>query len=202
MYYCESCNVQSKTDVCPKCGRKHLREIRDDDFCFFRQMDSLSAENLKNKLDAENIGCALIPFGTGFRTVFGMNLEDYLVFIEYKHLGCVEDLFVQESQRKMQILKQEVAENVDKLHIYPKEEKTIKRKLKLAQTLDLIQLCNEIILTATNVIDAGTVIDDDFADYCNENDGYVSPHYYRVSNNEYEVGLYVPSYRVYKITKL
>lgn len=201
-YYCESCNVQNKTDVCPKCGRKHLRQIKDDDFCFFMQMDSLSAENLKSKLDGENIGCALIPFGTGFRTVLGVNLEDYLVFIEYKHLSCVEDLFARESQRKMQNLKQEVVENIDKLHIRPKDEKTIKRKLKLARTFDLVQLCKDVILTATTVIDAGMVIDDDLTDYCDENGDYISSHYYRVSNAEYEVGLYSPSYRVCKIVKL
>lgn len=200
-YYCESCNVASQTDICPKCGRKHLRQVKDDDFCFFMQMDSLSAENLKSKLDSENIGCALIPFGTGFRTVLGMNLEDYLVFIQFKHLQYVKDIFTQEEQRKIQLLKQEIVENVAKLHIDAKDERKIKHKLKVSQSFDLIELCKNVISTATNVIDAGMVMDDDFGADCDADGNYITPHYYRISNNEYEVGLYSPSYRVYKIVK-
>ncbi len=202
VFYCENCNTKSVTNRCNKCGRKNLREIKDDDFCFFCQMDSLSAENLKNKLDSENIGCALIPYGTGLRTALGMNLENYLVFVEYRALNYVENLFLQESSRKTEMLKCEIVDNIDKLNIRPQDEKKLAKRLKLEQSQSVVELCKNVILTATSVIDAGTVIDGEFRDDCEVKDNLISPHYYRVANDKYEVGFYTPSYRVCKISKL
>ncbi len=33
MNFCEGCNIACDDERCPKCGRKKLRPVSDDDFC-------------------------------------------------------------------------------------------------------------------------------------------------------------------------
>ena len=44
MYYCEDCNIKNPTNRCSRCGAKNLREIRDDDYCFFGEMEATAAD--------------------------------------------------------------------------------------------------------------------------------------------------------------
>ncbi len=90
---------------CIPCGRRNLREIKDDDFCFRRKLDAVSAENIKNKLSSEKIGCALVPQGTDINNILELKLENCLVFVEYRALDYVENLMQLEKQRLSDNLK-------------------------------------------------------------------------------------------------
>ena len=86
MNFCERCNIACDGDRCPKCGRKKLRAVRDDDFCFVGRVDRVFGDNLKSNLEKENIECALMPYGNGFCSKFALPLESYLVYVRYKNL--------------------------------------------------------------------------------------------------------------------
>lgn len=92
MNFCERCNVAFSEDRCPKCGRKKLRAVRDDDFCLVAQVDRACGENLKRNLESERIDCVLMPYGTGFRSKFALPLESYLVYVKYKDFDLVRQM--------------------------------------------------------------------------------------------------------------
>ncbi len=92
MNFCESCNIACIDDICPKCGRKKLREVTDEDFCFVAEVSRMYGRNLKDNLEKENIECALMPYGNGTNAIVGLPLEDYLVYVPYKNLEYVRQL--------------------------------------------------------------------------------------------------------------
>lgn len=201
MFYCENCNLQNQTNRCAKCGRKNLRQVQAEDFCFFRRLPANKAENLKATLEAKGIGCALIPYGTGLRSRVGMKLEDCLVFVQYHGLAYVEDLFLQEENAKMQALLQAIQPNVGKLHVLPKDEKHIRRKLRLHPTEDLLELCKSVVLSANKVFDGGEISYELQDEECFNPDAVLG-HYCCLSNGQHEVWLNSVSMRVYKVVKI
>ncbi len=201
MFYCENCNLQNQTNRCAKCGRKNLRQIQSEDFCFFRRLPANESENLKTMLESKGIGCALIPYGTGWRTKLGLKLEDCLVFVQYHGLAYVEELFLQEENRKSQALLNSFLSNIGKLYIDPKDEKHIRRKLRLHSSQDLIELCKSVVLSAHKAFDGGKI------SYEMQDEAYLDPnavlgHYCCISNDQYEVWLNSASMRVYKVKKI
>ncbi len=89
MNFCEGCNMACGGDRCPKCGRKKLRAVTEDDFCLVGQVDRIFGDNLKFNLENENIECVLMPFGTGVNSKFALPLESYLVYVRYRNLDYV-----------------------------------------------------------------------------------------------------------------
>ena len=50
MLYCEKCRRNTEEDRCPECGRKKLREIREDDPCFLIERDVIWSEVIEDIL--------------------------------------------------------------------------------------------------------------------------------------------------------
>lgn len=54
MLFCEKCNRLSNNSICAICGKKGLREVREDDFCYFLTLPafktSIFRANLKEKI--------------------------------------------------------------------------------------------------------------------------------------------------------
>ncbi len=98
MNFCESCNIACKDERCPKCGRKKLRTVNDDDFCLAAQVDRLFGDNLKINLENENIECVLMPYGTGVNSMFALPLENYLLYVRYKNLDYVRQIIKNENR--------------------------------------------------------------------------------------------------------
>lgn len=93
MNFCERCNIACNGERCPKCGRKKLRAVNEDDFCLAMQVDRSFGDALKNCLESENIDCVLMPYGTGVRSEFALPLESYLVYVRYRDLDDVRQRF-------------------------------------------------------------------------------------------------------------
>ena len=92
MNFCEGCNIACEGERCPKCGRKKLRAVAEDDFCLVAQVDRIFGDNLKNNLESEEIECVLMPYGTGVKAQFAMPLESYLLYVRYKNLDYVRQI--------------------------------------------------------------------------------------------------------------
>ena len=92
MNFCEGCNIACSGERCPKCGRKKLRAVNEDDFCLIAQVDRIFGENLKDHLENENIECVLMPYGTGVRSKFALPLESYLLYVRYKNSEYVRQI--------------------------------------------------------------------------------------------------------------
>lgn len=199
MYYCENCNIQSAEKRCPRCGKRHLREIQADDFCFCCQLSAGAAEELKKHLETQNIGCALIPYGTGLHTHQARSAENALVYVQYKGLACVADLFAQQAKEEMEKLQQEIIPHIDDLFIFEYDAKKVIKQLKLPKDTDLVELAKSTILSATRGSDSGLIsADEDDIAY---GIGQLSGHYYCLANDQYEVWFNSASYRIYKVKK-
>ena len=85
MNFCERCNLACDGERCPKCGRKKLRAVTDDDFCLVGKVERLFGDSLKENLESEGIDCVLMPYGSGVNAKFALPLESYLVYVRYKH---------------------------------------------------------------------------------------------------------------------
>lgn len=89
MNFCEGCNIACNDERCPKCGRKKLRAVTAEDFCLVAQVDRIFGDNLKDRLEQENIECVLMPYGTGVNSKFALPLESDLLYVRYKNLDEV-----------------------------------------------------------------------------------------------------------------
>ncbi len=98
MNFCENCNLACQDERCPKCGRKKLRAVHDDDFCFVARVDRALGDHLKFFLDNEKIACVLMPYGTGVRAKFALPSESYLLYVQYENLESVRQI-LQELQK-------------------------------------------------------------------------------------------------------
>ena len=202
VYYCENCNIQTTEKRCPRCGKRHLREVRDDDFCFCCQMYAEPAEGLKKHLETQNIGCALIPYDTGLHTHQARSAEYALVFVQYKGLAYVADLFAQQAKEETQKLKQEIISHLDDLFIFEKDAEKIIKQLKLPKDTDVVEFAKSIILSSIKGEDAGTISwDEDDIAYFNY-EVRLHGHYYHLADDQYEVWFNSASMRVYKIKKV
>ena len=92
MNFSESCNFACENERCPKCGRKKLRAVTENDFCLVAEVDRIFGDNLKNNLENDKIDCALMPYGTGVRSKFALPLESYLLYVRYKNLEHVRQI--------------------------------------------------------------------------------------------------------------
>ena len=92
MNFCEGCNLACDAERCPKCGRKKLRTVNDEDFCLTAQVERRFGDALREHLEAEKIDCVLMPYGTGVYTKAALPLEGYLVYVRYKYLEYVRNI--------------------------------------------------------------------------------------------------------------
>lgn len=97
MNFCEGCNVAFDGGRCPKCGRKKLRPVNDEDFCLASQVERTFGDGLKESLASQNIECVLMPYGTGVRAKFALPSESYLLYVRYKNLDYVRQMLGQNS---------------------------------------------------------------------------------------------------------
>ena len=80
MYFCESCNLLMQDNICGNCGKKKLRTVQDDDFCFFVALGADKAKYFEENLKLQAIPVALIGSG--------LNLQNrtsgiFKIFIPY-----------------------------------------------------------------------------------------------------------------------
>ncbi len=92
MNFCEGCNLAFQGERCPKCGRKKVRAVKEDDFCLVAQVDRIFGDNLKDYLEREKIECVLMPYGTGVKSQFALPLENYLLYVRYQNLDSVRQI--------------------------------------------------------------------------------------------------------------
>ena len=91
--YCEKCHVVTEYDVCPDCGRRHLREPKPDDECLVTIIDTMFGEMLADLLREHQI-----PFrrrsslGAALATYLGASFERQYFYVPYERYEEACDL--------------------------------------------------------------------------------------------------------------
>ena len=90
MFFCESCNMIMRENRCANCGKKKLREIQDDDFCFLVALDADKAQYFEENLKLQNIPVARLGSGLDLRT---RTSGTFKIFIPYGFLDTATEIY-------------------------------------------------------------------------------------------------------------
>ena len=167
MFYCENCKYLNKTSICGCCGRNGLRSPVAEDFCYLTEMDVSLGKMLKEIFDAENILCAVIPSGDGFRSSLALPLENYKLFVPYRDYAKANEIIKEIFENNCSALKKELLENLGKLNFSGKTEKKCRKKLKLSKETNFLEFIKEKVASAEKVFDAGASSYSSFGRYIN-----------------------------------
>lgn len=95
MLFCEKCNLLTDGKRCPICRNKKLREVNNDDFCYFVDLHSLYFEMLEEALKNNNIEVVAIPYYPGNSVIFSNagRGDGRKVYVRYKHLDAAAEIY-------------------------------------------------------------------------------------------------------------
>lgn len=183
MNYCEKCNTTFKEEICTNCGNKKTRLVCGDDFCFLFSASKEFGDLFKEQLNDLNIECVTMPYGNGVRSIMGLPLEYYNVYVQFKHYSQALEVYKELYFDPSDNLRQQLLDNYDKWHF--EKEKTVKKiikKLKLAT-------CDEVFnYVKQKVIESNSIYED--------NSG---THYIIVKNGENRIFFNFDTYEIYSI---
>lgn len=154
--YCENCYLVSVSERCPICG-KRLRPVDDGDFCLLYEDDRNACGDVMTALSEHEIPCESMPFGSGVESQFGLPLGRLRLYVPYPKLDEAKRLLREMREAETQAQREKLLENVGKLHIMPKLEKKLRKKLKLSESESLIDYCVNIINSAAKIEDGGRI---------------------------------------------
>lgn len=156
LLYCEECKLLVNGEICPECGSENLREPKDEDFCFLVECRHDFGEMLKDALDDEDIECALVPWGNGVRSKFGLPLENYKIYVPYKEVEkAVEILKEFIGEPPIEKLRKKLLENAAEWHMKESFAKKIRKKLKLEKDDDIFAAIEEGVKNSDTIEDKG-----------------------------------------------
>ena len=90
MYYCEKCHALMKDNRCSICGKKNLREVQDDDFCFFVSLDADKTRTFEENLKLQNVPVVSLGSGLDLRT---RTSERYKIYVPYSLLDKAKEIY-------------------------------------------------------------------------------------------------------------
>ena len=155
MNYCENCRFVSEQAGCPVCGSKKLREVRDDDFCFLADSCMSPCETLVDILNENGIQYSAVPYGTGSR--LALSLSHYRLYVPYRFFERAKSILNGIENAETERLRKILLENQNKIHIDPKKERKIAKKLKISEEQDFYLHCVHIIESSEKIVDEGVI---------------------------------------------
>ena len=119
----------------------------------------MHGDMLSDVLQEEGIKCALIPWGNGVRSKFGLRLEKYKVYVPYEHHDrAVEILNSVFNETASENVKALLLANKDKWYIASEHtEKIIRQKLKIADGVDTLEYVKDGVEKSHDVQDRGFI---------------------------------------------
>ena len=160
MFYCEKCCRLSDDTKCSNCGFSPLREVDSNDFCYLITAKEAFGKMLLEVFKNEGIECAFIPVGDGVRSKFALTLGNYQLFVPYSMLNKAREIIDSFSgDNSTDILKEKILSNIDKWHFdSDKSERKIRKKLNIAEEVNLFDYINEMVQNAHEIKDAGMML--------------------------------------------
>ena len=90
MFYCEQCNMLMSDPRCTNCGKKKLREVENDDFCFFVALEADRARYFEENLKMQDIPVASLGVGLDLRT---RTSKIYKMFVPYGNFDKAKEVY-------------------------------------------------------------------------------------------------------------
>ncbi len=158
MNYCEKCYNLCEDSVCEFCGNKKLRTVSADDYCFLIETEQTNGEMICDIFEQEGIKHTVIPTGNGVRSNFGLSLENYEIYVQYKSLDLAKEIVNSFAEQAVSVYKNELLDNFEKWFIAkPKYEEKWKKKLGL-KDINIIEFSKSCVEDAEQIVDGGQVL--------------------------------------------
>ena len=91
MYFCEKCNTLMQDNCCTICGKKDLREVQDDDFCYLVTLNADNAHYFEENLKLHNIPSALL--GGGGLDLRTRTSGKFKIYVPYRLLDKATEIY-------------------------------------------------------------------------------------------------------------
>ena len=187
MKYCENCRTLCENDTCDICDSTELRDVLPEDYCILTECAEDFGGLLKNTLADLDIPCALMPFGNGARSAFGLNLGHYRVFVQYRDFETSKDVLDQLTYDPTEELRKVLLENEGKWHIKGKfAQKRMRRKHKIPENEETYAFIKRALENTSSITDEGAISD------CTE-----GGHYLSVLCNDRKIWFNSVTYEIY-----
>ena len=91
--YCEKCQMLLSDNTCPNCGKKRVREVREDDPCLLTEMNRMWIDMLCDVLAQHEIPYLAKSRQDAWLTAtFGSFHEDVMLYVPYYHFEAAQAL--------------------------------------------------------------------------------------------------------------
>lgn len=153
--YCENCRIACDDKTCPNCGKKKLRAVEDEDYCFVTEESNSLTAYFGNLLEEKNIEYVIMPCGSALSTLHAVKARFGILFVRFKDLETAKQTVRDYFNEITENLRKHLLDNFDKFNIdYPVEKKA-RKKLKLREDIDIFDYCGDIVYEAKEIKDTG-----------------------------------------------
>ena len=163
MYYCEKCSLLCEDAACLSCGKKDLRVVKEDDFCFLTDAEEVFGKMFMDSLKNEGIDCVASPFGSGVRSVLGLSLGGYRIYVPYRHYDAASEMlayFTENDDPVADTLKEEILNGFDRWHFESgSTEKKIRKKYGIGKEENVMVFIRKAVEQSEDVEDMGLMSD-------------------------------------------
>ncbi len=91
--FCEKCNVVTTERNCPSCGNKRLRDVNDEDFCFFVNIEAFYFEMLESTLQDNKIEVVGVPYySQGVTYASAGRADGRKIYVRYKDIEQAKEI--------------------------------------------------------------------------------------------------------------
>lgn len=157
MNFCETCRRVSEQASCENCGRRRLRQVREDDYCFFIEERASYCRALTDTLKQSSIPCVELPCGSGVESNYALPLANRQVFVPFGFLEAAKKVISDIQESETEALRADLLENAGMLFLSQKLQRKLTKKLRLARDSDVSAYCVELIKTAHRITDKGLI---------------------------------------------
>jgi hypothetical protein len=139
------------------CYAEDLRAVRPQDLCFFSEEGIMYAQMLEGYLAEQEIPCLLVPVSKAARAALGLSFSTYKIYLPYQHFEDARAVAAVLNPNPTEELRKTLMGNRPAWHVLKKEERRLRKKLKLDKASDLMAAIEAAVLEAVQIMDQGAI---------------------------------------------
>ena len=159
--YCENCRVACYEKACPNCGKKKLKAVEDEDFCFVLQEANSRIEYFCNILEEKGIKTVNMPWFSALDTHLAVKSSVGRLFVQFKDLDEARKTVQNYFDEITENLRKHLLDNFGQFSIDEAVEKKARKKLKIRDDIDIFDYCGDIIYEAKEIKDTHILLGSD-----------------------------------------
>lgn len=153
--YCDNCRIACSEKVCPNCGKKKLRAVEDEDYCFVIEESNSLTAYFGNLLKEKDVEYVIMPWFSALDTHLALTAPSGRLFVRFKDFETARQVIEDYYKEITENLRKHLLDNFEKFNIYFPIEKKARKKLKIRDDIDIFDYCGDIIEEAETIKDTG-----------------------------------------------